>query len=63
MKFCDRPQWYFTRIFWRFREKFAIRPLRLALSRNGAPADGVKRITIVIKANVLRGLRLLRKVP
>ena len=35
---------------------------RLALSRQGAPADGKRRVTIVDKANVLRSYAFFRKV-
>lgn len=34
----------------------------LARSRNGAPRDGVKRVTIVDKSNVLRSFALFRKI-
>ena len=34
----------------------------LARSRNGAPADGVRRVTIVDKSNVLRSFALFRKI-
>jgi 3-isopropylmalate dehydrogenase len=34
----------------------------LARTRNGAPADGVRRVTIVDKANVLRSFAFFRKV-
>lgn len=52
-----------TMIFTRFGiERICHKAAELALSRNGAPADGVKRITIVDKANVLRGYAFFRKV-
>lgn len=43
-------------------ERIARKAFELALSRNGAPADGKKRVTVVDKANVLRSYAFFRKV-
>jgi 3-isopropylmalate dehydrogenase len=43
-------------------ERVAHHAFRLARSRAGAPADGVRRVTLVDKSNVLRSYALFRKV-
>lgn len=43
-------------------ERICHKAAEVALARNGAPLDGKRRVTIVDKANVLRGYAFFRKV-
>lgn len=43
-------------------ERIARKAFEIARARNGAPADGVKRVTVCDKANVLRSYAFFRKV-
>ena len=52
-----------TRVITRFAtERIVRKAFEIAMKRNGAPKDGVKRVTCIVKNNVLHGCRLFHDI-